>query len=472
MSKEGTDKEKTGTEKNLNFFFKPESIALIGASPNPEKLSHTVLESLQKMGFKGKLYPVNPGYKEIEGLKCYSSPGEIEDRIDIAIFAVPAKAVLEIIKEPVENIKGAVIVSSGFREMGPGGKKMEEELRTLLNEKDIRAMGPNCLGIYDTVSKVDTFFIEGEKIERPSRGGVSVLTQSGSFAAVIMDELANEEAGVARVVSYGNKVDVDESDCLDFLAQDEATKAVALYIESVGDGRKFLESASNCVKKKPVVALKVGKREPGARAASSHTGAISGRYEAYEAAFRKTGIIEVASYEELKAACKVLNRYSPIAGKRVLIITDGGGIGISITDSCEEAGLKVPELSETAAKRLKEKLPPFASVRNPIDLTGNVRDEHYIDALEEVLSGEYDLAIVSLLWGPPLLTEEVAEKIRNFADSCGKPVLISSPDGSYSRKMASAFTDSGMPVFFTPENVVRAAAVLCRGTSHILRSIL
>ncbi len=450
-------------EESIDFFFKPESIALIGASPNPEKLSHTALESLRKMGFKGKLYPVNPGYKEIEGLKCYSAPGEIEDRIDIAIFAVPAKAVLEILKGPVENIKGAVIVSSGFREMGSGGKKMEEELRALLKEKGIRAMGPNCLGIYDTVSKVDSFFIEGEKIGRPARGGVSVLTQSGSFAAVIMDELANEGAGVARVVSYGNKVDVDESDCLDFLAQDEATKAVALYIESVGDGRRFLEAASNCVKKKPVVALKVGKREPGARAASSHTGAISGRYEAYEAAFRKTGIIEVANYEELKAACKVLNRYSPVAGKRVLIITDGGGIGISIADSCEEAGLKVPELSETAAKRLKEKLPPFASVRNPIDLTGSVRDEHYVAGLEEVLSGEYDLAIVSLLWGPPLLTEGVAEKIRNFADSCGKPILISSPDGSYSRKMASAFTDSGMPVFFTPESAVRAAAVLCRG---------
>jgi len=454
-------------EESIDFFFKPESIALIGASPNPEKLSHTVLKSLRKMGFKGKLYPVNPGYKEIEGLKCYSSPEEIEDRIDIAIFAVPAKAVLDILKGPVENIKGAIIVSSGFREVGPGGKKMEDELKALLEEKGIRAIGPNCLGIYDTVSKVDTFFIEVEKIERPARGGVSVLTQSGSFAIMIMDELANEGAGVARVVSYGNKVDIDESDCLEFLARDEATKAIALYIESVGNGRRFLEVASACVKRKPVVALKVGKREPGARAASSHTGAISGRYEAYEAAFRKTGIIEVASYEELKDACKVLNRYSPVAGKRVLIITAGGGIGISIADSCEEAGLKVPELSETAVRNLKEKLPAFASVRNPIDVTGSVRDEHYLAALQEVPAGEYDLAIVSLIWGPPLLTEGVAEKIRNFADGHEKPILISSPGGKFSREMASEFTDSGMPVFFTPESVVRAAAVLCRGNGKL-----
>lgn len=453
-------------EESIDFFFKPESIALIGASPNPEKLSHTILKSLLEMNFKGKIYPVNPGYKEIEGLRSYSTPGEIEGRVDIAIFAVPAKAVLEILKGPVENIKGAVIVSSGFREMGACGKKMEDELGSLLKEKGIRAIGPNCLGIYDTVSKVDTYFIEREKIGRPARAGISVLTQSGSFAAMIMDELAYEGAGVARVVSYGNKVDVDESDCLEFLAGDDATKAVALYIESVTNGRKFLETASNCVKKKPVVALKVGKREPGARAASSHTGAISGRYEAYEAAFRKTGIIEVASYEELKDACKVLNRYSPVEGNRVLIITDGGGIGISIADACEEAGLRVPELSETAVKKLKEKLPAFASVRNPVDLTGSVRDEHYIAALQEAPAEEYDLAIVSLLWGPPLLTEGVAEKIRNFAESCGKPIIISSPGGRFSRELVSVFTKTGMPVFFSPESAVRAAAVLCRGNGN------
>lgn len=451
------------TEGHIDFFFKPESIALIGASPNPEKLSYTILENLLKMGFQGKIYPVNPGYQEIKGLKCYPTPGEITDKLDIAIFAVPATTVLEILNSPVENIRGAVIVSSGFREVGPEGKEMEIRLKEILEEKGIRAIGPNCLGIYDTASKVDTFFISSDKVERPDRGGISVLTQSGSFAAMIMDEMANEGAGVARVVSYGNKVDVDESDCLEFLAGDEATKAVALYIESVEDGRRFLEAASRCVQKKPVVALKVGKREPGARAASSHTGAVSGRYEAYEAAFRKAGIIEVANYEELKDACKVLDRYPLAEGKRVLIITDGGGIGISIADACEEAGLRVPDLSREAVSKLRKKLPAFASVRNPVDLTGSVKDEHYVAALQEAFGEEYDLAIVSLLWGPPLLTTGVAEKIRDFADRCGKPVLVCSPGGKFSREMASAFTATDMPVFFTPDSAVRAAAVLCGG---------
>jgi acetyl-CoA synthetase (ADP-forming) len=284
---------------------------------------------------------------------------------------------------------------------------------------------------------------------------------------MIMDDLAYEGAGIARDVSYGNKVDVDESDCLEFLARDEATKAVALYIESVGNGRRFLKAASDCAKKKPVIALKVGKREPGARAASSHTGAISGMYEAYEAAFRKTGIIEVADYEELKDACKVMNRYSPVEGKRVLIITDGGGIGISIADACEEAGLKVPELSETSVKKLKEKLPAFASVRNPVDLTGSVQDKDYIAALQEVPAEEYDLAIVSLFWGPPLLTEGVAENIIDFVESYRKPVVISSSGGRFSRELSSAFTKAGVPVFFTPESAVRAAAILCGGKGRL-----
>ncbi|AKB57994.1 acetate--CoA ligase family protein [Methanosarcina barkeri] len=451
------------TEEQIDFFFKPESIALIGASPNPEKLSCTILENLLKMGFQGNIYPINPGYQEIRGLKCYPASNEIKDKIDIAIFAVPASTVLEILNGPVENIKGAIIVSSGFREIGPEGKEMEVRLKEILKTKKIRAMGPNCLGIYDTASKVDTFFISSDKVERPSKGGVSVLTQSGSFAAMIMDEMANEGAGVARVVSYGNKVDVDESDCLEFLAGDEATKAVALYIEDVENGCRFLAAASRCVQKKPVVALKVGKREPGAKAASSHTGAVSGRYEAYEAAFRKAGIIEVESYEALKDACKVLNRYPLVKGKRVLIITDGGGIGISIADACEEAGLRVPDISIEAVSKLRKKLPTFASVRNPVDLTGSVKDEHYVDALQEAFGEEYDLAIVSLLWGPPLLSKGVAEKIRAFASNCAKPVLICSPGGRFSREMASAFIAIGMPVFFTPESAVRAAVVLCGG---------
>ena len=451
---------------DISFFFNPRSIAIVGASPRPDSLSRIILESLKEMGFPGKIYPVNPKYEEILGLRCYASLKDIEDTIDIAVLALPAPKVPDALLEGLGKVKGAIVVSSGFKEIGDLGKELEAELKSLAETGGIRIMGPNCLGIYDTVSKVDTFFISPERIRKPDAGGLSILTQSGSFASLIVDEIASEGIGIARIVSYGNRVDVDESECLSFLSEDEATKVVLLYVESVNNGRSFLEAASRCSEKKPVVAVKVGKKESGSRAASSHTGAVAGSYEAYRAAFRKSGIIEVEGYEELKDACKVLNAYRPGSGNRVLIITNGGGIGISIADACESRGLVVPPLSEARKVRLLEKIPPFAAAGNPIDLTGHVLDEHYAEALKEAFSGEeYDIAIVAVLWGPPLITEKLVDRIKEAAgtteeDRHKKPVLICSPGGAFTKKLAKKFEERGLPVFATPESAARAAAIL------------
>lgn len=445
---------------DISFFFNPKSIAIVGASPKPRSLSRLILENLEKIGFRGNIYPVNPKYAEVLGLKCYGSLQEIQGSVDIVVLAVPAPHVLEVLREDVGSVKGMVVVSSGFKEIGGQGEELEAELKTLARGKGIRLIGPNCLGIYDTVSKVDTFFISPERIQKPKTGGLSILTQSGSFASLIVDEISAEGIGVARIVSYGNKADVDESECLGFLADDEATKVVVLYVEAVNDGRKFLETASRCTRKKPVVAVKVGKRESGFRAAASHTGAVAGRYEAYEAAFRKTGIIEVEGYEELKDACKVLSFYKPGFGKRVLIITNGGGIGINIADACESQGLAVPPLSESRKEHLKTKIPSFAAAGNPIDLTGNVRDMHYAEAIKEAFGAEYDIAIVAVLWGPPLITEGLVDSIKDAAAGCDKPVLICSPGGVFTKKMAKMFEEKGLPVFYTPESAARTAAIL------------
>ncbi|MCQ1536505.1 acetate--CoA ligase family protein [Methanosarcina sp. KYL-1] len=454
---------------DISFFFNPRSIALVGASPKPSSLSYTILESLEKIGFEGKIYPINPRYEEIGGLKCYASLADINDTIDIAVLSVPAPGVIEVMKEEFENVRGAVVVSSGFKEIKGEGEKLEAELKRLAEAKGIRVIGPNCLGIYDTVSKVDTFFISRERARRPGRGGLSILTQSGSFASMIVDEIASEGIGVARIVSYGNKVDVDEADCLEFLAEDEATKYVVLYVESVEDGKRFLEVASRCAQKKPVVAVKVGKKDTGVRATASHTGAAASRYEAYEAAFRKAGIIEVDGYEELKDACRVLNSYTPGRGDRILVITNGGGIGIGIVDACESRGLSVPQLSEEQKAQLSSKLPSFASVGNPIDITGNGWDEHYAVALREGFGEEYDIAIVAVLWGPPLLNEGIIDKLKAVADECGKPVLICSPGGNFTRKMSEEFEKKGLPVFATPESAARAAAILSGGKKQNAR---
>lgn len=447
---------------DISFFFNPRSIAIIGASQNEGKISHVILESLKRIGFPGVIYPVNPKYTSINDLRCYSSVTEIGHEIDIAVIAVPAPLVLSALIDAGKKIQGAIIVSAGFKEAGEEGRRLEEGIRDLSLREGIRVMGPNCMGIYDPISKIDTFFIPADRIGRPGRGGISILSQSGSFAATIMDEMAFEGIGVARVISYGNRADVGEAECLEFLADDRDTRVVALYLESVDDGRRFLDAASRCARKKPVVAVKVGRRNAGVSAAKSHTGAMAGRYEIYGAAFRKAGIIEVDGYEGLKDACRSLNVYKPAKGNRVLIVTDGGGIGVRIADACQDAGLEVATLSESARRRLAKVFPPFYGIGNPLDLTGSVRDEEYLMSVEDGMK-DFDIAIVALLWGPPQLSEGLINKLTEVIKKDKKAVILCSPGGAFTKRMNRTFEENGIPVFATPEAAVRAAAVLAKG---------
>lgn len=447
------------TGNSMEFFFDPKSIAIIGASPTPGKASHVILGNLKKIGYNGTIYAINPKYEQIDGLKCYGSIAEIEEQIDVAIFVIPASSVVNILKGPMNNVRGAIIISSGFREVEKG-KLLEDEIKGIVKEKGIRIIGPNCLGIYDAISRIDTFLVPPERAKRPKKGGLSILTQSGSFAVLIMEEMATQGIGIARIVSYGNKVDVDESDCLDFLIEDEATRYVLLYIESVENGRKFVDVASRCTTKKPVIAVKVGRGKTGMHAARSHTGAMAGKYEIYRAAFRKAGIIEVDGYEALKDACRVLDTYDLVEGKNVLIITDGGGIGVNMADACDELGLEVKRLTEGSRKRLSSILPAFSATDNPIDLTASAKDEDYFTALEEGFMNGYDIAIVTVLWGAPAVTAGVVDRINEVKNTYRKPVIICSPGGEFTWKMNKLFEEKGMPVFSTPEGAVRAAAVL------------
>ncbi|MBI5885766.1 MAG: CoA-binding protein [Deltaproteobacteria bacterium] len=464
-----------GTEnvKNMDFFFNPSSVAVVGASGVPGKLSGIILASLLKSRFKGAVYPVNPKYTEVLGIACYPSIKAIGKEIDIAIFALPAALTPAAVKAAAGLAAGAIIVSGGFGEAD--GWEYESEIKTIAADSGMRVIGPNCMGIYDTLTRLDTFFIADERIKRPKRGGLSMVSQSGSFAITAMDELAADGLGVARIISYGNKADVNESDCLDFLAEDDATKAVALYIESVDDGRRFVEAAGRCSAQKPVMAVKVGKGAAGSSAARSHTGAIAGRPEIYSAAFKKAGVVELHGYEDFICGCKAYGiRNEPLEcrGSRVMIITDGGGMGVGIADACVQAGLEVAAPSADVVERLSAIFPAYFSMGNPIDLTGSVTDEWYARSLEAAMSGDnYDIAIVAALWGPPNLTDDLAKLLAWKARESGKPVIICSPGGAYSRKKAKLFMKEGLPVFTTPEAAVRAAAVLARGAAGRRRAI-
>lgn len=450
----------------IDFLFNPASVAVVGASPEAGKLSGIIMESIKKGGFKGSIFPVNPKYDSINGLKCYPAISAIEAEVHLAVFAVPARPAVGLLKEAIGKIKGAIIISGGFGEINEAGKSFEKDLKDIVRRFHIRVVGPNCLGVFDTCSGLDTFFIPHERLKRPPKGPLSIISQSGSFAVTAMDEMAREGIGVARIVSYGNRVDVNESDCLEFLADDPATGVVALYIESIEDGRRFIEAAKRCTAKKPVLAVKVGKLDAGASAALSHTGAMTGRYEVYRAAFKKSGVTEVSGYEELIEGCRALSLQRPSRGNRVMIITDGGGMGVNIADAASAAGLVVQPLDESTREELSGSFPPFFVASNPMDLTGSVTDELFAEALEKAMSKDfYDIAIVAALWGPPGLTDGLVQLLSEKSARSGKPVVICSPGGSFARERDALFKKWGLPVYTTPEATVRAASVLTRISS-------
>ncbi len=449
----------------LDCFFNPRSVALVGASLSHDKISGIIFQRLRD-SFPGRLYPVNPAHAELGGLKCYPSIEEIRERVDLAVFALGAEHIPALLREACGIVGGAVVVSGGFAETGPLGAALEQELRDTVRNGGPRVIGPNCLGIYDTLSGLDTFFIPPDRMERPGRGRLSILSQSGSFAVTVMDELAAGDRGVARVISYGNKADVNECDLLEFLALDEATGAVVMYIESVEEGRRFVEAARRCAGKKPVAVLKVGHTEAAATAARSHTGALAGRYEVYRAAFKKAGIIELHGYDDFLVACKVLGSEAPARGRRVMIITDGGGMGVTLADECVDLGLEVSPLPEERARRLRSLLPPVCSIANPMDLTGSATDRHFSEAIAATLGGDdYDLAIVAPLWGPPGLTDRMADMIADKRELARKPLVICTPGGRYTRQRARLFRKRGLPVFFNPGEAARAAHLLYRAAT-------
>ncbi|HHT9124772.1 MAG TPA: acetate--CoA ligase family protein [Candidatus Brocadiia bacterium] len=451
------------TKNNLEVFFNPKSVAIVGATEKVGSLPGVILKNLLDMGFKGRILPVNPKYKTVFDLPCYESVLEIPQKVELVVIAVPAKFVPQILEQQGKmGIKDAVIVSAGFREIGGEGIELEETIKRISKKKGIRVLGPNCLGVLDNYSNFTTSFLPWERVRRPKAGGLTILSQSGAFAIAVLDLAAQEGMGIARVANYGNRMDIGESDFLNHLAEDPYTKVIALYMESVDNGRKFVEAAARCSKAKPLIALKVGKGEAGAIAAHSHTGAIAGRYEIYKAAFMKAGIIEAVTLEAFIDGAKILSMLKPPKGNRILIITNGGGFGVIVADSCNERGFRVPAPSQGLKERLMSKFSRFYVVNNPIDLTGSATDENYMTAINTCLveSDEYDAAIVIPLMAPQCMTERVVDLVTDGARFSGKPVAICTVGGEYTMRIKRMFEERGLPVFPSPERAVRAMGIL------------
>jgi acetyl coenzyme A synthetase (ADP forming)-like protein len=446
----------------LKYFFNPKSVAIIGASHTPGKIGYTILENFVKGNYKGKIYPINPNTTPIFDLDVYPSVKDIKDKIELAIIVVPALIVPKVLRECVDKkIKAVVIVSGGFSESGEEGKKLEEKLKKIIKNSKTRVLGPNCLGVLDITTGVDTLFLQRERLTRPPAGGIGYISQSGSVGSTILDWLAEENVGISKFISYENGMDLNECDCIEFLANDKKTKVIVLFIEGVKDGKRFIRIVKKVSKKKPVIVLKGGKTEKGIKAVASHTGALAGSAKIYSSVFKQSGAIEANSWEELFDFARAFSQPLP-KGNRVVIVTDGGGFGILATDECEREELKLPEPSKKLKKILRKNLPVYASVTNPIDISGDATAERYKVVIEGCLkSGEYDGVIAIVLFQIPTLEPKVVGEIVGLK-KYGKPILCCSAGGAFTIKLSRNFEKEGIPVYPTPERAVRAFAALYR----------
>ncbi len=447
----------------LDKFFNPQSIAIVGATENEQDITSAIFNNLSEMDFKGTITPVNPHHDKVFGLKCYPSILDCKANIDLSIIAVSSDHVPEILNQHIKRgIKNVIILSGGFAETGNKGMVLEEEVKRLSRENNIRVIGPNCIGVLDNYSNFSTFFLPWSKVKRPTKGNLSILSQSGSYAISMLDMLAIEGIGVSRLVSYGNRVDVGESELIEYLTEDDSTNVIGIYMESVDDGRRFIKASSRCSRDKHMVVLKVGRRNSGINAARSHTGAIAGKYEIYKAAFKKSGILEVNNLEEFVDACKVLLMQKPARGKKVLVLTNGGGFGVAVSDICSAMELNIAQTPTGIRESLSKHFPEFFIFNNPIDLTGSAGDEDFGFALKTAFVDNdfYDAAIIIPLMPPPTMTEDVVDIIAQRANESGKPVVVCTIGGVYTKEIKEQFELKNIPVYQSPERAVKAMNIL------------
>jgi len=451
----------------LDNFFNPKTIAVIGASRTPGKVGHDILKNLTQYGYQGVLYPINPEAPEILGLKAYPTIMDVPGEIGLAIVVVPPKSVLEVIGQcGKKGIDSAVIITAGFKESGSEGTKLEDELVKKSKESGVRFIGPNCLGIIDSHSRINASFAKG----MPSEGNIGFFSQSGALGIAVLDLAMSEDVGFSKFISMGNKADISDEEIMQALAEDENTKVIIGYIEGVRDGRKFVEIASQVSKKKPLVILKSGITSSGIKAASSHTGALSGRETSFDAAFKQSGVIRVQTVGELfNYALAFANQPLP-QGPNVAIITNSGGPGILAADACDKLGLQLVPLHKEIVDQLRTFLPPFASFYNPVDILGDATAERYEKALYTVVQDDKVNGILVLLTPTAVVdVEGTAKAIANIAHLIDKPILTSFMGRKSVESGSKILMKYHVPNYSYPEHAVSSFSAMYKYNVWIKR---
>jgi acetyl coenzyme A synthetase (ADP forming)-like protein len=433
--------------RSLETFFKPKSIAVVGASKDTRKIGHEALKNILISDYQCKIYPINLKEKEILGLKTYKKLTDVPEDIDLVLISVPAPIVPWILKDCIKkNVKNVIIIASGFSEAG--NDELEDELREIIKGSKMRVLGPNTMGYKNASDGLDASFAFG----KPRKGNLSLISQSGALGIGMIYLANNEFVGVSKIIGVGNKIDIDDDDLIDYFSKDPDTKVVGLYIESVKDGRAFMNSVKRC--NKPVLVVKSGRSQAGARATASHTGSMAGSDEIYTAAIKQAGGIRCRDVVELFDMARALAGQPPACGNRIGIITNGGGLGILLTDSCEENGLIVPKLSSKTYKKIDKILPDIIKPNNPVDLVGDAGFYRY-EACTRILLEDpnIDGIIVASVHGgyarPREFTGAILKMVREqrLHETFNKPILATWVGGKEFEDLVWDLKSAGVPIY-------------------------
>jgi acetate---CoA ligase (ADP-forming) len=442
----------------LETLLYPSAIAVIGASRNPEKVGYALLANLVNSGYKGSLVPVNPEAGEILGRRACRSLAEYKGQIDLGIVVVPGKFVKDAVQSCINaGAKSVIVITAGFREVSAKGAEAENELVALCHANGVRMVGPNCLGVLNTDHQMNATFAPSV----PQPGRISVISQSGALCVAILDWAAHEKLGLGKVISFGNKADLNEVDFIQALAEDKQTNVIAGYLESIKEGNKFLRVAEEAASVKPVVILKVGITPAGAKAASSHTGSLAGADIAYGAAFRRAGVVRAENFESLFDYAMAFSMQPLPKGDRVAIITNAGGPGIMAADAAEGLGLKMISPAPGSVAKLCAALPAAAAVGNPVDVIGDADPDRYVKAFE-ILQEDENVESIIVVSTPQNMTRplELAEKLA-AAHKKEKPLLTAFMGGREVAEAKDKLMTLGIPNYPAPDRAVAALKAMC-----------
>lgn len=439
---------------HLHAFFYPETVAVIGASASPGKVGHTIIKNMLDAGYKGTLYPVNPKATEIEGLAVVNDIEQLPRGLDMGVVSVPREYVVPSLKALAAiGTKSVVVITAGFKEVGHDGYRLEQEIVEICKAHEIALLGPNCLGMMNPAAGVNASFAAGQ----PAPGSIAFFSQSGALCVAILDWALGENIGFSKFISLGNKAVLDEADMLRYLNKDAQTKVILGYIENVEDGEAFIREARKAGVNKPVIMIKSGTTAAGAKAASSHTGAIAGADQAYSAAFHQAGVIRVDDVASLFNLAQAFSNQPLPKGPNLAVVTNSGGPGILTADTADRSSLTMAALSQKTIQRLQEFLPSYAAFYNPVDIVGDADAERYRKAIDVVAEDPMVHSILVMLTPTAMVEiDETADAVIHMAKKSGKPVFACFMGKTRIAGARAKFMEAGIPCYSFPEPAVRS----------------